>query len=135
MKPGKSGLTLLENAKEYTSDGVKFWDRLPNRDKVRIKGKNPKKGITSINGIKASEVEKPAILTPWTPPQDEPEPGDYPQKNNSVYKMKRNVSPVNGKGISVAIIPGEINVTITNRITPSVMPRSEKAKPRKKKCP
>jgi|SRR6266404_3442863 len=71
----------------------------------------------------------------WIPPLDEPEPGGYPQKNDSVYRMKRNVSPVNRKDISVVIVPGEINVTITNGITLSITPRPEKAKLRKKKYP
>ena len=75
------------------------------------------------------------ILMLWTPPLDEPEPGDCPRKNGNAYKMKRSASPVKGKVTSVAIVPGEINVTITNEITPSVTPRPEKAKPRKKRCP
>jgi len=80
-------------------------------------------------------VGKPVILTPWTPPLDELEPRGCPQKNDSVYRMKRNVSPVNERDISVVIVPGEINTTITNGITPSVTPRPKKAKPRKKKYP
>jgi len=80
-------------------------------------------------------VGKPVILTPWIPPLDEPEPGGYPQKNNSVYRMKRNVSPVNGKAISVVIAPGKINATITNGINPSITPRPNKAKPKRKKYP
>ena len=78
-------------------------------------------------------MEKPVILMPWTPPLDEPEPGDYPQRNDSVYRMKRNVSPVKGKVISAAIAPGGINATITKGITPSVTLRPEKAKSRRMK--
>jgi len=53
---------------------------------------------------------------PWTPPLDEPEPKDCPQKNNSIYRMKRNVSPVKGRGISAEIVPGGINGTIIKEI-------------------
>ena len=75
------------------------------------------------------------ILMLWTPPLDEPEPGVYPQMNGSAYRTKRSVSPVKKKVTSATIVPGEINVTITNGITLSITPRPEKAKLRKKKCP
>src|SRR6266404_1464474 len=42
----------------------------------RTRDRNPKKGITSIDGVKVSEVGKPMILMPWTQLPDEPEPGD-----------------------------------------------------------
>jgi len=73
------------------------------------------------------------ILMPWIPPLDEPEPGVYLLKNDSVYRMKRSVSPVKGKAISVMIALGEINAIITNGITPSIMPKPERVKPKKTK--
>ena len=78
---------------------------------------------------------EPAIPTPWIPPLDEPEPRVYLPRNDSDYRMKRNVSPVKRKVTSAVIVPGEINVTVTNKITPSVTPKPKKAKPRKMKNP
>jgi len=72
---------------------------------------------------------------PWIPPLVEPEPRDYPPKNDSTYRMKRSVSPVKGKDTSAMIAPGGINATITKGITPSVMPKPERERQEKKKNP
>jgi len=80
-------------------------------------------------------VGKPEIPTPWIPPLDEPEPGDFLPMNDSVYKTKRSVSPVKRKDILAATVPEGINVIITKGITLSVMPKPEKARPRKMKNP
>ena len=72
---------------------------------------------------------------PWTPPLVEPEPGDYPPKNGSAYRMKRSVSPVKGRDTSAVIALGEINAIITKGITPSGTPKPEGGRPKKKKNP
>jgi len=76
-------------------------------------------------------VEKPVILMQWTPPLDEPEPRVYPPMNNSVYRMKRNASPIKRKVILTVIAPGGINTIITKGRTPRKMPKPKKGKPRK----
>jgi len=73
------------------------------------------------------------IPTLWIPPLDEPEPGDYPQKNDSVHRTKISVSPVKRRVTSAMIVPGEINMIIIKEITPSITPKSERAKPKKMK--
>jgi len=78
-------------------------------------------------------VGEPAIPTPWIPPLDEPEPRVYLPRNDSDYRMKRNVSPVRRKVTSAATVPGGINMIIINEITPSETPKFGRAKPRKKK--
>jgi len=47
--------------------------------------------------------------------------------------MKRSVSPVKRRDTSAMIVPGEINMTIINEITPSETPKPEREKPKKMK--
>jgi len=122
------------SAKEYTYDGVKSWDKPPSQGKGKTRGKNPKKGITLIDGAKVLKVDEPVTLTPWTPPLDEPEPGDYQQMKDNVYRQKRSVSPVKGRVILAVIVPGGIN---TQEKLPHIMlkPKRERLRKNPKKSP